>query len=166
MDSDQFDALAARLSGQLTRRHSLGLLGGLSAAGASLVHETMAKKKKKKKKKGKKATTSPPPTTAPPTTTPEPPCPSGQDRCGGACRTACPSGRVRNPLTCGCCRPSGLREHVCGTVERDPCCAPELACRTVDGGDSTACPGRLINDACSFGAQCASGFCNPNLVCA
>jgi hypothetical protein len=104
-----------------------------------------------------------------PEPTPEPPpggvtCPPGEEACGDACFSACPSGRVRSPQTCGCCRVSGVVERVCDTAERDPCCSGE-ACGSI-GEVGTACPGRTLGQPCSFGAQCASGFCNPNLVCA
>lgn len=91
-------------------------------------------------------------------------CPSGQDFCGGLCRDPCPRERVRNTISCGCCRPSGRLERTCDPAELDPCCSG-LTCRYVNA-DRTDCPGRQLNDACSFGAQCASGYCNPNLVCA
>lgn len=100
MDAEQFDALVSRLSSQLTRRRSLGVMGVLGAAGAGLVDEADAKKKKKKKKKRPTTTqapgTQPPttrtPTTQPPTTPPGPTCTDGVKNgdesdvdCGGTC---------------------------------------------------------------------------------
>jgi hypothetical protein len=70
VDSDQFDALVSRLSNQLTRRRSLGLLGAAGAAGVGLVTDAEAKKKKHKKKRKKTSTTQPPTTPKPTTTLP------------------------------------------------------------------------------------------------
>ncbi|MDQ2654603.1 MAG: hypothetical protein M3Z20_16345 [Chloroflexota bacterium] len=77
MESTQFDDLIRRLSEQVTRRRSLGLLGVLGATGLSAADEALAKGKKKKRKgkgkgkgngKGGKTTTPQPasPTTAAP----------------------------------------------------------------------------------------------------
>lgn len=52
METDQFDALTARLAQALSRRRSLGLLAALGAA-ASLAGDDAAGKKKRKKKKKK-----------------------------------------------------------------------------------------------------------------
>jgi hypothetical protein len=64
VESDQFDALVSRLSANLSRRRSLGLLGALSVAGVGVLDEAEGRKKKKKKGKGKgkgKTTLPPPP---------------------------------------------------------------------------------------------------------
>src|SRR5688572_4970879 len=67
MDAGQFDALTARMSGHLTRRRSLGLLGILGVTTTSVVHDADAKKRKKKKKKK---------------------CKGGTKKCGKACIAA------------------------------------------------------------------------------
>lgn len=48
MDHAQFETLTRRFADQVTRRHSLGLLGALGVAGATLTEDAAAKKKKKK----------------------------------------------------------------------------------------------------------------------
>lgn len=98
MDTEQFDALTARISPHLTRRRSLGLLGSFGALALSA--ETMFAgkgKKKKKKKKGKKQR-----------------CPSGDYVCPQGSKLACcPNGSeccptaYEKPGACcseGCCQ--------------------------------------------------------------
>jgi hypothetical protein len=123
VDSDQFDALAERLSAHLTRRRSLGVLGLLGLAGA-VSRDDASGKRKKKKKKGKggkkkpKPTTPQPPTTQPPTTQP-PTCGS----CG-ACRE-CQQGAcvaVADGTSCGAgnvCDSGACRALRCGDPGQD-----------------------------------------------
>ena len=168
MESDRFDQFTRSMNAGRSRRTVSSLLGVLALTPLLGRSQAEAKKKGKGKKKKKKGTPSPPPpaTLDAPPPPPPPSCPSGQDLCGGICRPSCPSVRVRNPQTCGCCRPSGVREVTCGPVDREPCCSG-LACGPLGPDGGTACPGRQINDACSFSAQCDNGLiCNANLVCA
>jgi hypothetical protein len=135
MESTQFDDLIRRLSEQVTRRRSLGLLGALGATGLSAADEAIAKKKKKKKKgkgKGKGAnTTTPQPAT---TTTAAP------DICAAGLGTWC------NPeRTCACS---------IGAKPTDP-----LRCLEYDDIETaTACD----DDAgCPNGQACGEPFGQP-----
>lgn len=180
MDADRFDSLVRSLSVVPTRRGVTRALAGLGLVGMLGVQDGLsdvaAKKRKKKKckkcgpcKKCKKGKCKPKPdgtdcgggqscragSCA---------CPEGQDACGGACLDSCPTIRFRNPVTCECCRPTGEIERVCDTIHEE--CCSGLPCETISGEGDTACPGRGLNDACSFDEQCESGICNSNLVCA
>jgi hypothetical protein len=112
VDSDQFDALVSRLSSQLTRRRSLGLLGVAAVTGAGLVEDADAKKKKKRRKKPK------PKPGKPPTT--QPPPPPGPCQSSGACdrcaRETCESG------VCTC--RSGMGRDANGICGNPTGCAP------------------------------------------
>jgi hypothetical protein len=91
-------------------------------------------------------------------------CPGGQVPCGALCVDACPAGRTINPNTCKCCRVSGFADRVCDSVSRDPCCSG-LPCDSISP-EATSCPGRTLDQPCSFPAQCAPPLtCNVNLVC-
>jgi hypothetical protein len=184
MDALRFDALVRSLHAGVTRRGfsrslaALGLTGGLGSLLALSDVGAKKKHKKKKKCKGKRkcgktciaktacCTDADCVNTGETCVNSACACPDGQDACGGACIDSCPASRVRDPNNCGCCRPSGLMEHECESAELDPCCSGS-PCGTCCGGESTACPGRELNDACSFDEQCASPLrCNANLVCA
>lgn len=148
MDAHQFDALVSRLSTNLTRRHSLGVLGVVGASAAGLVSEADAKKKKKKKNKGKKKpTTTQAPTTQPPTTAP-PFCASQPDGAPcGYCRKCqsgvCQADATLNETSCGSA--GGLCWN--GTCNPVPSCAPRYgACQTVA-------------DCCSNGSTAATTTC-------
>lgn len=105
MESTQFDDLIRRLSEQVTRRRSLGLLGMLGTAGLSTTDEALARKKKKKKRKGKgkgkgaKTTTPQPSSTT--TATPDI-CAAGPGVwCNAEKTCACSIGvQVTDPLRC------------------------------------------------------------------
>lgn len=60
MDAARFDTLTRSLSGRLTRRRGLALLGGYALGTAALLERADAKKKGKKKKNKKKKTKAPP----------------------------------------------------------------------------------------------------------
>ena len=182
MDDSRFDTLTVALGVGRSRRGLARLLGGF-ALGGSLnrlgLDEVEAKRKRKKKKK-KAVSPSCTPTCAGRNCDGDGcggscgacsggqtcqsgicTCPSGQDFCGGTCRLSCPLGSARDPRTCGCCRASG---SFCNG--NDTCCSDlPCPCSGGSGGCGSGCPGRSFNDACLFGAQCASGYCSPNLVC-
>jgi hypothetical protein len=180
MDATRFDRLVRALTTAPTRR---GLARGLAAIGLAGTlglpldpgHAEAKKKRKKKKckkcgpcRKCKKGKCQPQPdgsdcgggqsclngTCR---------CPEGQDACGGACLDSCPTIRLRNPVTCECCRPTGKVERVCDNIHEE--CCSGLACGSI-GEEGTACPGRTLGQPCDFDDQCESGNCNPNLVCA
>lgn len=87
MDADQFDALTARLTARLTRRHGLATLGIIGLAGVTLAAEADGKentRKKRKKRRNKKTTST--------STTADPTCRDGLRNgsetdldCGGSC---------------------------------------------------------------------------------
>lgn len=178
MDFDQFDALAARLGKQLTRRRSLGVFGLLGASGASIVHDIDAKKKKKGKK-GKGGKKKPKPTpTQPPTTPPGSPCTDGIKNgdetdvdCGGSCprcaagkscqtRDDCQSAICEGPSgfkTCQTCTPGTQ----CNFDSLDICVCDQTVSGQIvcDMGDeattATSCAGCPVGTSCvpmQFGA--------------
>lgn len=182
MDAAPFAALARSLTAAATRRGTtralagLGLVGALGSLFGLLDSEAKKKRKKKKKCKGTKCGKKCLPKSACCTdancendgetcVNNACACPDGQDACGGSCLDSCPASRVRNPKSCGCCRPANVEEQVCDPIH-DVCCAEELPCHPISGDGPTVCDGRPIGQPCSFDEQCDSGFCNPNLVCA
>jgi hypothetical protein len=179
MDGSRFDSLIRSLVAPQPRRAVTRAIGGLTLAGVAAVGLAPAdgeagKKKKKCKKCGscrtcKKGKCKPKPNGTDcgggqACQSGACRCPEGQDACGGACLESCPSIRLRNPVTCACCRPTGEIERECAPAENDPCCSG-LFCEAI-GDEGTACPGRTLGQPCDFDDQCESGNCNVNLVCA
>lgn len=148
MDSDQFDALVCRLSVHLTRRRSLGVLGGLGIGTVSLAPASEARKKKKKGKKGKKSR---PSTTQPPTTSPGASCADGTRNgdetdvdCGGSC-PRCSLGK--NCLTRDDCD-SAICTGLDGSVLTCQTCTPGTVCAGEEIGPKCGCDqtadGRIV----------------------
>lgn len=105
MESNQFDALTARLAARATRREGLGLLALLGAAPAGLMAEPAAAKKRRKKGRNKKK-----PGNRGHHTTPPPPAPTCTDGirngdetdvdCGGSCPPCAVNQRCQTRADC------------------------------------------------------------------
>lgn len=144
MDHALFDTLTRRFTDQVTRRHSLGLLGALGVAGATLNEDAAAKKKKKKSKKKNKNKS--------------PTCSDGVKNgsetgvdCGGSCQP-CANGQ-----TCASgndCASAICTSGVC-TACTGACPANCLFCISLAGG-GTQCAGNSGNWGCLAGATCSS----------
>lgn len=158
MDGNRFDAFAKSITSTTNRRRALFALvgGGVAARGLDTPGESWAAKSgncrescgvcevclkgKCKRKNGKK-------------------------RCKpGTCvlqpgLSECPGGQIRNPLTCGCCQSNG---QTCSQGAGNLCCSEGC----FDIGSRTICRGRPEGLTCEFDAQCQSGSCSSQGVCA
>ncbi len=187
MDEDTFDGIVRRLTSQPSRRHSLGLLGGLLTI-PFLPHAVAdAKKKKpcppcKKRKKGKckkrlvdgtacsggscqggKCV----PTT--PATTTAIPCPSGQGRCGGACVDL--RFDAGNCGACGrSCGAADCYNGVCTCAGTGAACPGDCSCEKSEGpyvctSPNATDPGCLSSDQCPLGTVCLDGIFSCSQTC-
>lgn len=159
MESDHFDALAARLAQGMSRRRSLGVFGAVGTAWAMAADTEAGKRKKRKNKKRK----NPKPTST--STTPAPQCPrceECEDCLNGSCQpkadgTACGSGSICVHGGCGvpctfggtsCPPDSGL---VCPEISAGP--------RVCVYGDYCDAPICTDQDHCPSGSICIYAPC-------
>jgi hypothetical protein len=88
-------------------------------------------------------------------------CPPGGQLCGGRCVNACLGPNIAlNPFTCTCCGTAGNPVTCPGGGVQGSCCSG--VCNP--GGQ--VCMSLVAGQSCSFGAQCASGTCQSNGLCA
>jgi hypothetical protein len=151
VESDRFDELTARLAAPLSRRRSVGLLGGAVLGSLAAVNDSDAKRKKEKKKKKKC----------------KPICDGktcGDDGCGGKCGScgACQEcqGGVCVPktdgLTCGNeCRV--CQSGQCVARAEGAACGTD-SCTTCQGGQ---CVAKADDSECPEQSHglCRTGIC-------
>lgn len=162
MEAEQFDTWTTRLTGQVTRRRGLRLLGLLGVAGLGLGPDAAAGKKRKRKGKGKKKHKKGPQGPQQPTCTGCTACEACVD---GACLpladgVPCGNGGVCINEVCG--QPCTTFGAACPGTEVCPL-GDDMVCAT-DYSCSAPC---TTNDDCATGEVCGGAPCGalPAFVC-
>lgn len=154
MESEHFDTLTTRITAQLTRRRTLGILGAVAAVRLGQADEAGAKKKKKKKRKHHSSTK--------PTKPVPPPACTGCSACQTCVNGVCQA--LPENSACGvagiCIR--GACSRACNPAL--PACPAGSTCTNRQGRSDGVC----VSDSeiICFNQTCAmDSMCPPGAVC-